>query len=932
MRPCRSIAYLAASLSLLIAAPTLAQITATPIATGLSQPVGFYHVPADATRGFIVEQSGRIRIYDMIAGTVLPTPYLDISTIISSGGERGLLGLAFHPDFQSNGFFYINYTNTVGNTVIARYTATTPAANTANPASALILRTITQDFANHNGGHLAFGPDGMLYVAMGDGGSANDPNARAQNNASLLGKILRLDVNDLSATDGDATCIPDNNPFRGAGDPLDEIWAKGMRNPWKFSFDRANGNLWIGDVGQAAFEEIDFQPAVQLANPADGNSTILNAATVAGRNYGWRCMEGNSCTGLSGCICGDTALTGPIHAVSHAGGVCSITGGIVYRGSAIPAIQGQYFYADYCANWVRSFPATGAVPTAGDITDWTSLLTGVGSIVAFGEDLAGEMYIVSIAGTIYKVEPPPPPACGCPCEITAADVLVLSDNFQANSGWALQASSAVDGLWQRGTPVASPSYAFDPTSDSDGSGLCWVTENSDPGSLTTSDVDGGSTVLVSPLFDLITIGGGTPGGDITLCYDYFNNLSIPDGQDGLFLEISSNGAAGPWTRVASHAVSNALAWTPHAVTQADLITAGVSISSTMQLRFLAIDAGTASIVECGVDNFKIYRHIPITDCNTNGIDDTQDILNATSDDCNNNGIPDECDIASGFSEDFDGGPTGIRAAGDIFFNTSCVGCHGPNGTGDVGPNLRNKSRTTIRNRLTFSIPHPGGVFPNATDQDFADLEAYLADAGSRARPDRIPDECQTLPDCDNDGINDGKELELATQIDSDYNGLPDSCECSASPTITTEPIAQSILPGETLNLSIAATSTAPITYQWRKNSANITGETTPSLVILNAQFSDSGLYDATATNVCGTSFSTQVQVVVKCPSDVDDGSATGTPDGGTTIDDLLYFLARFDAGDSAVADLDDGTGTGTPDGGVTIDDLLYYLTRFNLGC
>lgn len=262
------------------------------------------------------------------------------------------------------------------------------------------------------------------------------------------------------------------------------------------------------------------------------------------------------------------------------------------------------------------------------------------------------------------------------------------------------------------------------------------------GSLTTSDVDGGSTVLVSPLFDLITIGGGTPGGDITLCYDYFNNLSIPDGQDGLFLEISSNGAAGPWTRVASHAVSNALAWTPHAVTQADLITAGVSISSTMQLRFLAIDAGTASIVECGVDNFKIYRHIPITDCNTNGIDDTQDILNATSDDCNNNGIPDECDIASGFSEDFDGGPTGIRARAISSSIPVASAATDPTAQATSDPT----SATRAARRSETASPSPSRTPaessptpPIRTSPTSRPTSPTLAAAPDRSHPRRVPD-------------------------------------------------------------------------------------------------------------------------------------------------------------------------------------------------
>jgi len=842
-----------ASAALLAGSASAQTMRAQAVATGLSQPLDASSPPGDLNRLFIVEQTGAIRILDQSTGTLqsAAAPFLNISTIITSGGERGLLGLAFHPDYANNGRFYVNYTNLSGNTVIAQYTANAPFATstTANAGSAVILRTITQDFANHNGGHLAFGPDGMLYIGMGDGGSANDPNGRAQDDGQLLGKILRLDVNDTSAADGDGTYIPDNNPHRGAGNPLDEIWAKGMRNPWRLTFDRANGNLWIADVGQDAQEEVDFQPAPVLSVPGDGNSAITNAAAIAGRNYGWRCMEGTACTGLTGCTCNSVPLTLPVLSVPQAGtGFCSITGGVVYRGAAIPSIQGQYFFSDYCAGVIRSFPATGASTTYAATTNWTSQLGGISGIVGFAEDGAGEMFIISINGTVYKVVPP---ECGCPCTVTNADTAFVQYNCETDAGWTVTApttGAATDGLWQRGVPVNAPSYAYEPASDSDGSGAAWVTENSDPGAATTSDVDGGTTILLSPQFDFVNGGGGNPGGEVIICYDYYNYLTIDtEGVDGLFVEVSSNGTAGPWTRIASHTTTNANTWTPHVITDAMLVTAGVTKTANMRLRFLAVDAGTPSITECGLDNFKLYRRIPITDCNGNNIDDAIDIANSTSQDCNNNAIPDECDIANG-AEDFDGGPTGIRAAGDTFFNTSCFGCHGPNGTGAAGPNIRNKSRTAIRNRLTLTVLHPGGGFPGATDQDFANLEAYLADGGSRGRPDRIPDSCQgNLPDCDNDSINDGKELELATQVDADYNGVPDSCE------------------------------------------------------------------------------------IVICAADLDDGSGTGTPDNGVDINDLLYFLACFEAGGTC-ADLDNGSGTGIPDAGVDINDLLFFLDHFEAGC
>ena len=376
-------------------------------------------------------------------------------------------------------------------------------------------------------------------------------------------------------------------------------------------------------------------------------------------------MEGTSCTGLSGCTCNAVALTLPVLDVPQAStGYCSITGGVVYRGSAIPAIQGQFFFADYCANVVHSFAATGSSVTYAATTDWTSQLGGISGIVGFAEDGAGEMFIVSINGAIYKVLPP---ACGCSCNLTSADIAFVQYNCQTDAGWTVTVpttGAATDGFWQRGVPVNAPSYSYEPPSDSDGSGAAWVTENTDPGSGTTSDVDGGTTILLSPAFDFLNSGGGISGGNMTICYDYYNSLTNDtEGVDGLFVEISSNGTAGPWTRIASHVTNYGTSWTPHVITQANLNTAGVTSTANMRLRFLAVDAGTASNTECGLDNFKLYRRIPIIDCNSNGIPDATDISSATSQDCNSNGIPDECDIANG-AEDFDGGPTGVRAAGD----------------------------------------------------------------------------------------------------------------------------------------------------------------------------------------------------------------------------------------------------------------------------
>ena len=273
-------------------------IRATLIASGLDAPVALTAPPGDTSRLFVCEQNtGRVRIIK--DGSLLATPFLDVGSIASSGGERGLLSLAFHPDYNTNGYFYINYTDNSGDTAIARYSVSASDPDVADAGSALILKTIGQDFGNHNGGQLQFGPDGYLYVGMGDGGSGDDPYNRSQDPQTLLGKILRLDV------DGGVPYVPASNPFVGDISTLDEIWALGVRNPWRFSFDRLTGDLYIGDVGQNNREEIDFQPA----------------SSPGGENYGWDCREGFICTPTSsggyGCDCSDPDLIDPILDVAH---------------------------------------------------------------------------------------------------------------------------------------------------------------------------------------------------------------------------------------------------------------------------------------------------------------------------------------------------------------------------------------------------------------------------------------------------------------------------------------------------------------------------------------------------------------------------------------------------------------------------------------
>lgn len=337
--------------------------------TGFSSPVEITH--AGDSRLFVVEQTGRIKILNT-NGTVNATSFLNVSTIISTGGERGLLGLAFHPNFTTNGYFFVNYTNTAGNTVIARYSvsANPDVANTTGT----ILMTIAQPYSNHNGGSIKFGPDGYLYIAMGDGGSAGDPQNRAQNINENLGKMLRIDVNSTIAP---FYINPPTNPYNGiAGN--DEIWAIGLRNPWKFSFDKSNGDLWIADVGQGVFEEVN------KVSP-----------TLANVNYGWRCLEANSVYDNTGNCATITGTTAPIVAVNHNTGACSITGGYVYRGTTYPNLVGKYLFSDYCLGKIGITTSTGAT---------TFSNTFSGNFVSFGEDVTGELYISDISsGTIYKI-------------------------------------------------------------------------------------------------------------------------------------------------------------------------------------------------------------------------------------------------------------------------------------------------------------------------------------------------------------------------------------------------------------------------------------------------------------------------------------------------------------------------------------------------
>jgi glucose/arabinose dehydrogenase len=332
----------------------------------LSSPVFLTAPTGDVGRLFIVEQGGLIRILNSLDGTPRATPFLDVAGLIVTGGEQGLLGMAFDPNYAGNGRFYIYYTNTAGDIVIARYGVSSN-PDIANAGAQAILKTIAHPTnQNHNGGMLAFGPDGCLYAGIGDGGGRGDPNGNAQNTNSLLGKILRLDPETGSACGTD-------NPFANGTGGAPEVWSFGLRNPWRFSFDRSTGVLYIGDVGQDQREEVD---------------AVVGPNAGQGVNFGWNIMEGFAC------------FNPPILDYSHDAGACSVTGGYVYRGTLNPAVNGSYFYADYCAGFVRSFQLQGGRPSSQNT--WPLLSPG-GQITSFGEDARGELYILTQTGGLSRI-------------------------------------------------------------------------------------------------------------------------------------------------------------------------------------------------------------------------------------------------------------------------------------------------------------------------------------------------------------------------------------------------------------------------------------------------------------------------------------------------------------------------------------------------
>lgn len=349
-------------------------ISLIKVTGGLVNPVHINHAGDGNKRLFVVEQIGRIRI--IRADVLLAAPFLDISDLVLSGGERGLLSVAFPPGFATSGRFYVNYTRQPdGATVVARYHISAD-PDIADHLSEERLLVISQPFANHNGGQLAFGPDGFLYIGMGDGGSGGDPFKNGQNQGSLLGKMLRIDVESGAVT----YSVPPTNPFVQSPGYRPEIWALGLRNPWRFSFDRQTGDLYIGDVGQNLFEEVDFQPA----------------SSTGGENYGWNIMEASHC--FLSPSCSSFGLVLPVAEYDHTIGDCSIIGGMIYRGLKYPGLQGVYLYGDECSGRIRGLQKDG-----GPFQN-TILLDSPFTITTFGEDEAGSLYLADYtSGTIYRV-------------------------------------------------------------------------------------------------------------------------------------------------------------------------------------------------------------------------------------------------------------------------------------------------------------------------------------------------------------------------------------------------------------------------------------------------------------------------------------------------------------------------------------------------
>jgi glucose/arabinose dehydrogenase len=347
----------------------------TTVATVAGRPLAIANAHDGSDRLFVAEQGGRV--YILADGSVAPVPFIDLAGRVSVGGEQGLLGLAFHPDYPADNRVFVDYTDVAGNTVVASFTVDPGSPDVAVDGSEVVILTVDQPYANHNGGGIAFGPDGYLHVALGDGGSRGDPQGNGQRLNTLLGKIVRIDVD--RTADGRNYAIPGSNPFAGTAGTRGEIWLVGLRNPFRFSFDRETGDLWIGDVGQGAWEEID-----------------VARAGVGGLNFGWRTMEGAHCfSPEAGCRTAGLEL--PVVEYPHDFG-CAVIGGHVYRGTDSPMLRGGYLFSDACSGITWAVAAATGGPAA-----LVQVGDGVGGIAGYGEDEAGELYAADLDGEIYRV-------------------------------------------------------------------------------------------------------------------------------------------------------------------------------------------------------------------------------------------------------------------------------------------------------------------------------------------------------------------------------------------------------------------------------------------------------------------------------------------------------------------------------------------------
>lgn len=611
--PCRPLIFVA---MLTLAAPSaLDAAGSTPLSTrliqnGLPQVAGVYAPDGDFERIFFLQTQGIIRVYDIIEGQLLPVPFLNINSLVSGNGgndERGMLGLAFHPDYMTNGHFFVHYTNNSGATTIARYTVSASNPNVADPSSAQVFLTQSQPFSNHNGGAIHFGPnDGYLYIGLGDGGAGDDPQGNGQNINTLLGKMLRIDVD--TAAPPLQYSIPPDNPF-AVTTGRDEIWAYGLRNPWQWSFDRENGDMYIGDVGQNQIEEID----------------VYLATAPGGANFGWRCMEGNNCY-LSGCTCNSAALTDPIHTYNHSQGF-SVSGGYVYRGCAMPDMQGIYFFADFGTSQIWSLVYTGQ-PTppspALPVTNRTGELNppgtaSISNISAFGQDAYGEIYICEyFGGEVYKIVP-------ANIETLDCDGNYIVDDCQISAGTFVDCN----------TNGVIDACEIDAGTETD----CNGNDIIDTCELAQFDCNGNGLHDTCEILDGLVDdcdGDGVPDS-CQLATDDCNGNGVVDSCDivnGTSFDCDTDGQPDDCQLAAGTATD---------------------CNNNLILDACEIDAGFAD--DCDgdgqIDGCEIAAGTA-EDCNANGVIDSCDIVAGTSEDTDTNGIPDECELTPFIRSDCNG--------------------------------------------------------------------------------------------------------------------------------------------------------------------------------------------------------------------------------------------------------------------------------------